>query len=66
MPRRKKPIEYIPPKPITSETPKKRYPTKKVAENIAEIQMLQNPGLELSVYQGDNGGWYLTRRKPTE
>lgn len=64
MPRHKKPIEYIPPKPRDPEAGKTRYPNKKAAENVAEIQMLQNPGLELSVYQENDGGWYLTRRTP--
>ncbi|MDB5176536.1 MAG: iviTM7 [Candidatus Saccharibacteria bacterium] len=62
MPRRKKDIKYIPPKPHDPEAGKKRYPTKKMAETAAETQMLQIPGLELTVYQTENGGWYLTRR----
>jgi hypothetical protein len=62
MPRRRKDIKYIIPKPHDPEVGKTRYPSKKAAENIAEIQMLQKPGLELSVYQENDGGWYLTRR----
>jgi hypothetical protein len=59
--RKRKPV-YIPPMPHDPEAGKTRYPTKKIAERAAETQMLQVPGLELTVYQIENGGWYLTRR----
>jgi hypothetical protein len=48
---------------VVTSADKKRYHTKKEAENIAEVQMLQNPGLELFVYKGSDGGWYLTRQQ---
>lgn len=60
MPRRNKPVKHTPYQPARSETAKRRYPTKHTAEDAAELRMLQNPGLELSVYQGTDGGWYLT------
>jgi len=65
MARRRKDIKYILPKPHDPEAGKKRYPTKKMAKNAAETQMLQVPGLELTVYQTGNGGWYLTSIKPS-
>ncbi len=64
MTRKHKLIKRSPYRKINSEEQtKKRYPTRKSAEDIAEVQMLQNPGLELFVYEGPDGGWYLTRRK---
>jgi len=45
---------------------KTRYPNKEAAEKAAEIRMLQNPGLELTVYQGIDKGWYLTRNQEPE
>jgi len=62
MPRRNKPIKHTRYSPINNDAKKVRYPNKKAAENAAEIRMLQTPGLELSVYQGNDNGWYLTRR----
>ncbi len=46
-----------------NERAKTRYRNKKDAEKAAEMQMLIVPSLELTVYQGIDGGWYLTRRK---
>ena len=60
MPRRNKPIKHIPYQSPESERQKTRYPTQKAAESAAEIRMLQIPNLELGVYQGADGGWYLT------
>ena len=40
------------------------YPTKIMAERAAELRMLQNPSLELNVYQASDGKWYLTRQNP--
>ena len=43
---------------------KKRYKSEKEALDTAEIQMLQNIGLELSVYKCDTCKyWHLTRRR---
>lgn len=39
---------------------KVRYATQKAAEKAAEERMLLHPNLDLSVYQGLDGGWYLT------
>lgn len=63
MPRRNKPIKHIPYQPVNREANKVRYATKAAAENAAELRMLQNMSLELSVYQGSDGGWYLTSSK---
>jgi hypothetical protein len=64
MPRRNsKPIKHIRfEPPINNERAKTRYKNQKDAEKAAELQMLIVPGLELSVYQGADGGWYLTRK----
>ncbi len=66
MPRRHTPPKHTPFRFIDSEASKKRYPTKHAAEKAAELSMLQKPGLELSVYQGTDGGWYLTRRQKVD
>jgi hypothetical protein len=67
MPRRNsKPQKHIPFNPPNNERAKTRYPNKKEAEKAAELQMLIVPRLELSVYQGMDGGWYLTRRNTTD
>ncbi len=42
--------------------PKRRFPTKKAAENAAELGMLENQNLVLSVYRDIDGGWYLTSK----
>ncbi len=63
MPRRNRPIKHTPYQPPENEQAKMRYPTKRAAEQAAEIRMLQTPNLELTVYQGTNGGWYLTSRE---
>lgn len=61
MPRRNsKPIKHIPFRPVNNEQGKKRYPSQKSAEKAAEERMLLHMNLELSVYQGIDGGWYLT------
>lgn len=42
--------------------PKRRFTTRRQAEDAAEIQMLLQPRLELYVYQDIDRGWYLTRK----
>ncbi|GEM_PF-215596 len=64
MPRRHKPVKHSPYRKVNNEASKRRYPSKITAERAAEVAMLQYPGLELSVYQGSDRGWYLTRRNP--
>jgi hypothetical protein len=65
MPRRNsKPPKHLPFNPPNNERAKTRYKNKKDAEKAAELQMLIVPGLELSVYQGLDLGWYLTRKQP--
>lgn len=62
MPRRNsKPIKHIPYQPVDNDRAKTRYPSKQAAEKAAEERMLLHMGLELTVYQGLDGGWYLTR-----
>lgn len=63
MPRKNKPIKHSPYRPLKNERTKTRYPTERAAEQAAEIRMLQTPNLELAVYQGTDGGWYLTSRE---
>jgi hypothetical protein len=63
MPRRNsKPIKHIRFEPVDNDRAKVRYPNKAAAEKAAEERMLLFPQLDLSVYQGLDGGWYLTRR----
>jgi hypothetical protein len=64
MPRRHKPVKHSTYRKVNNEASKRRYPSKITAERAAEVAMLQYPGLELSVYQGSDRGWYLTRRNP--
>ena len=63
MPRRNKSIKHTRYKQVENERYKTRYPTKDAAESAAEIRMLQVPNLELGVYQGADGGWYLTHSR---
>lgn len=60
MPRKNKPIKHTPYVFARNEGGKVRYQSKAAAEKAAELRMLQNPGLELTVYQALDGGWYLT------
>ncbi|USN96190.1 MAG: hypothetical protein H6797_03875 [Candidatus Nomurabacteria bacterium] len=62
MPRRHKPIKHTPYSLPDNERGKTRYPSELAAKKAAELIMLQNPHLELRVYQASNGGWYLTRQ----
>ncbi|MCA9335138.1 hypothetical protein KC953_03265 [Candidatus Saccharibacteria bacterium] len=66
MPRRHKSPRHIPYTAPQNESTKKRFPSKNAAERAAEVLMLQNPGLELRVYQATDGGWYLTRQTTKE
>ncbi len=50
---------YQPPR---HEAGKRRFATKHQAEQAATEQMLLKPELELFVYKGLDGGWYLTRQ----
>ena len=62
MPRRNsKPIKHTPFSMPNNDRAKVRYSSQKAAERAAEERMLLHPNLELSVYQGLDGGWYLTR-----
>ena len=64
MPRRNKTQSNKPFSFYISCLSKKRYKSEKEALNVAEIQMLQNIGLELSVYKCDTCKyWHLTRQK---
>jgi hypothetical protein len=63
MPRRNsKPIKHIPFAPVNNDKAKVRYVSKAAAEKAAEERMLLYPQLDLAVYQGLDGGWYLTRK----
>lgn len=62
MPRRNsKPIKHTPFTMVNNDQHKKRYPSRETAEKAAEERMLLDMTLELTVYQGLDGGWYLTR-----
>lgn len=63
MPRRNKPVKHTPFTMPAAEKAKVRYATKQAAQKAADLRMLQHPNLELSVYQGLDGGWYLTSAK---
>jgi hypothetical protein len=63
MPRRNKPIKHTPFTMPMNEAGKKRYPSRHMAEKAAEERMLMHPALNLTVYQGLDGGWYLTSVK---
>ena len=63
MPRRHTPAKHTPYVRPQNEKGKVRYATKQAAEKAAELRMLENMNLELSVYQGSDGGWYLTSSK---
>lgn len=63
MPRKNKnkPHEYY----IVAHTDsnKRRFATRRQAEEAANEQMLLKPDLQLYVYKGLDGGWYLTRKE---
>jgi hypothetical protein len=62
MPRRNsKPIKHVPFQMTNNDRAKVRYVSKNAAEKAAEERMLLDMSLELTVYQGLDGGWYLTR-----
>lgn len=61
MPRRHTPQKHTPYQPVNNDKSKTRYPSKQAAQKAADERMLLHPQLELTVYQGLDGGWYLTR-----
>jgi hypothetical protein len=64
MPRRNsKPRKHVPFRIVNNEAAKRRYPSEFEAKKAAEERMLLFPSLELTVYQGADRGWYLTRAK---
>lgn len=63
MPRHHKQAKHSPYVFPRNEGGKTRYTSKAAAEKAADLRMLQHPGLELTVYQALDGGWYLTRQK---
>lgn len=66
MPRRNQNIPHKTYKASTASKQKRRFATRKQAEEAAEYSMLLNPNLELYVYREINGGWYLTSRSPNK
>ena len=66
MPRRNKPVKHTPFVMPAVEKDKVRYATKQAAEKAAELGMLRDMQLELTVYQGQDGGWYLTSRQESD
>jgi hypothetical protein len=61
MPRRNKTLKHTPFDFVNPESNKRKYASENAALKAAETAMLQKPNLILSVYQGTDGGWYLTR-----
>jgi hypothetical protein len=62
MPRKHKPIKHTPFQFAQNESGKKRYPSKQAAEKAADLRMVEYPNLQLEVYRGIDGGWYLTSK----
>ena len=62
MPRKNKSPKHVPFQFAQGSGDKRRFATKKQAEQAAEDQMLLKPDLLLYVYQDIDGGWYLTRK----
>ena len=62
MPRRNRNIPHKTYKASAASKQKRRFATRKQAEEAAEYSML----LELYVYREINGGWYLTSRSPNK
>lgn len=63
MPRRNsKPIKHVRFAIVNNDKAKVRYPNKLAAERAAEERMLLHPHLTLTVYQGLDRGWHLTRQ----
>lgn len=61
MPRRNKQVAHTPFRYDTARHTKRQFLNKQEAEKAAELQMLAQPGLELSVYSCDIcGKWHLT------
>lgn len=60
---RNKPLKRVSFQQGANESTKRRYPSENAAKKAAELRMLENIHLELDVYQGSDGGWYLTRRQ---
>lgn len=63
MPRKNNIRPHRPYQPSAGEQGKTRYATRRQAEQTAAERMLLEPRLELHVYRGLDGGWYLTRRQ---
>ena len=65
MPRKNRQIKHIRLERRVKNCDKKRgYKTEKLATSAAELQMLMNQGLELSVYKCEMCGmWHLTRNR---
>lgn len=61
MPRRNNTSKHIPYAHSNTEKGKRRFATEQQAEAAAAEQMLLKPRLQLYVYRGIDGGWYLTR-----
>jgi hypothetical protein len=63
MPRKNRPVKHTQFQFVNNEAGKTRYSSQAAAQKAADLRMLQNPGLELTVYQATDGSWYLTRLK---
>lgn len=63
MPRKNNTRPHQPLRIRTNTPTKRRFATKRQAEQAAEERMLLTPNLTLSVYRELDGGWYLTSSK---
>lgn len=65
MPRRNKTVQHDRFQPAASCSNKRKFRNRIDAENQVELQALEQPALNLEVYQCDKcGSWHLTRIKP--
>lgn len=60
MPRKNKTRPHTPYQATKNDQNKRRYSSRLEAEKSAKLTMTIKPDLELSVYRGLDGGWYLT------
>lgn len=62
MPRKNNITPHTPYRRADQPAGKRRFTTKRQAEDVANEQMLLRPDLQLYVYKDLDGGWYLTRK----
>lgn len=63
MPRKNKSIPHTPYRHANNDKNKRRFSSHTAATKAAEYAMLMSPSLNLDVYRGLDGGWYLTSKE---